>query len=124
MVTGRGMPKRLFSPNSVNAFYEAIITAERRWGLNIKGGPHFDSLKTHKMTWDKALSIFNHHWQQVDWTNRESILTMLPYIERAYALVPRSQFSFHHELDTFLKNDGYRIRDGKMRKLLQKPSHI
>lgn len=112
----------LISENSRRCALQLILYAERYHRLKIKGGLIGLNLvtgsKAHKMMGERVVSEFLMIWNGVRWGSRESVLTVLPFILRAYALTPRSSESLHSRLDELLEKDGLRIRDGDLRKLL------
>jgi hypothetical protein len=92
--------KMLFSQATINFLLELILIAE---------------LKEPTITDRNA---FIRDWLAVDWTSRTSILPMIPLIEQAYARAPRVYGCVHRDVDMGLESDGYRIRDGKLRKIV------
>ncbi|RYZ79201.1 MAG: hypothetical protein EOP04_28225 [Proteobacteria bacterium] len=99
-----------------------ILYAERYHRLKIKGGLIGLNLvmgsKAHKMMGEKVVSEFLMIWNGVRWSSRESVLTVLPFILRAYQLTPMSHESLHRSLDELLEADGLRIKSGELRKIV------
>lgn len=110
------MSKRLLSQASENLCRELIITADLFYKMKLKHGPLFSRENTVKWTDEKARDKFREAWNRVDWSSRESVLTVKDYIERAYVLVPRTETSAHLELDGLMAQDGLLIKGGELRR--------
>lgn len=100
---------------------EMIIECDKWHGLNIKGGLIGMGLdtrgKAYKMMGSQAREKFVGIWHRTSWGNRESILVVLPFLLRAYQLMPRC--GLHEALDRELLKDGLRIRDGELRRMVK-----
>jgi hypothetical protein len=114
----------LLSENTRRCALQLILYAERFHRLKIKGGLIGLNLvtgsKAHKMMGEKVVSEFIMIWNGVRWASRESVLTVLPFIIRAYQLTPRNGESLHRQLDELLEQDGLRIKDGELRRLVRR----
>ena len=73
--------------------------------------------KAYKWTTHQARERFQVLWNQTNWSSRESVLNILPFLLRAYALVPRC--SIHIAVDEALAGDCLRIRNGELRRLVR-----
>ncbi|RYZ79442.1 MAG: hypothetical protein EOP06_27180, partial [Proteobacteria bacterium] len=108
----------LLREGSRKAAWDLIQVAERHYHLNIKGGliglNLLRTAKGYKMGHEQARSELTRLWQQTNWHSRESIMSMVPFIVRAYGLVPQNML--HDVLDKALMDDGLRIRDGELRR--------
>ncbi|RYZ90312.1 MAG: hypothetical protein EOP04_04310 [Proteobacteria bacterium] len=90
----------IFSQETVNFLLELVLMADR-----------FQRILVHPEGFIKD-------WISIDWNSRESILEILPFVETAYLAIPETHSLILRDVDSSLKKDGYRIRDGKLRKLL------
>ena len=92
----------IFSQTTVNFLLELILLAD----------------KFNRLIHDREAFIAD--WLQVDWNSRESILTVLPFIETAYVAIPATHVEILRDVSAALGVDGYRIREGKLRKIVPK----
>lgn len=114
----------LISDESRSLIFELIMLADQRHGLKLKGGLIGLGLvggNGYKLTSDQARDKFKVFFSRIRWDSRAGVLEVLPFLTRAYALVPRSEL--HDRLDQVLLADGLRIRDGELRRLVARNSN-
>lgn len=92
--------KPLFSQTTINFLLELILVAEK-----------IDPVLLHR-------GEFIQDWLKIDWSDRESVLPIVGLVERAYNLIPQGQQSIHRDVGAALGVDGYRMRDGKLRRVV------
>lgn len=56
-------------------------------------------------------------FEKIDWTDRVSILPIVPTLEFIYSKTPHTMICLPQKLDEALAKDGYRMKNGKLVKL-------
>jgi hypothetical protein len=64
-----------------------------------------------------ARFIFDGMLNAVNWTDRSSILPLIPIFEDAYAESPINFHTIHRKVDVELAHDGFQIKDGQLMRL-------
>lgn len=65
----------------------------------------------------KLRFVFDGILKAVNWSERDSILPIIPIFEDAYAESPKNFHTIHQRIDKELAQDGFRIKRGRLIKL-------
>lgn len=105
----RGSGRELLSEETRGLFVMATRLIVEDW---VK----LDMLKrlTNTQTIDGALE---QTYSKIDWTNRKSILPLIPLLEDIYRHTPRTMLNVPRRLDVALAKDGYQMKGGRLVRL-------
>ena len=57
-------------------------------------------------------------FDKIDWTDRVSVLPIIPTLEFIYSKTPHTMLRLPQKLDEALAKDGYKIKNGKLIRLM------
>jgi hypothetical protein len=61
--------------------------------------------------------VLHRSYATIDWTDRKSILPIIPTLEFVHSKIPRTILQIPRKLDESLAKDGYHIKKGKLLRL-------
>lgn len=112
------MGQAILSANTVEALRECVLIAEDRHGFGLAEALRDTGLLNEELS-DPHLArfAFDGILKKINWTDRESILPLVPIFEEAYAESPKDFHSVHKKIDVSLAKDGFRIKEGQLIRL-------
>jgi hypothetical protein len=110
------MGQPILSEQTVEALKECVLEAEERHGFSLEKALR-ESGVLRDLDPTKVRCTFDGVLKGINWTDRNSILPIIPVFEDAYAESPKNAFSIHQKVDVSLARDGFRMRLGQLIRL-------